>query len=157
LACRISAMALMPMPPMPRMWRGPISPGICIPHRPFHALARRSPDDPVDPPAVATAAHLQAQTAAATNAKPLRAFCPAAYQLLDEVGEAQDSVGPALALRRCCGLLEQLGRLQQAADRARQTLGRQLLLGDEPARPRRREPAGVLQLIIIDGVRQGHE
>src|SRR5262245_51625073 len=111
-------MALMPMPPMPRMCRGPISPGICIALSPSVVRARASG-------AAARRGKEQAP-------KPLRAFHRTAYQLLDEIGEARHRIGSALALGSAGGLLKHGRRLEEPAQHAGQAFGGQVLLLNAP-------------------------
>src|SRR4026207_656966 len=116
----ISAMALMPMPPMPRMCTGPMFKGICMRRSSF--VGRAWPN----------------------CRRMLRASLPPAYQLLDEIGKAADSVGPARGLGGGCGLHQCLGRRQQPGDGLAKELGRQLLLFHAPGAPRFGKPARVL-------------
>src|SRR5262245_42176753 len=117
----ISAMALMPIPPMPRMCTGPMSSGICMR---VLSLGWR----PMSAPFCDT----------------LRASRLAAYQLLHEVGKANYRIRPSVGSGGVCRPQQGLRRGEEAGDGLGEGLRRQLLLLDAPGAAGVGKPAGIL-------------
>ncbi len=76
------------------------------------------------------------------------------HQLFHKIGEPCDRIWAALGL--CSGgrARERVGRGQKAANDLGQGLGRQVLLLHAPGAPVFRQPTRILQLIVVDGMRQ---
>ena len=139
-------MALMPMPPMPRMWKVPRSPGICI-------VVLFSP---ATVPMAGNRTHrLAAKSGSGGRTRPcLHDRRPSAPRP-DRQGAPRHPAGPGSGGRRRMGQL--LRRTQQLGQHVGKARRRQILLLDAPRRTRLGEARCILQLVVVKGVRQRHQ